>query len=277
VSILCTFPGRHGDMLWAMPTARAISEALGAPVDLQIAGEFGTLAPVLRSAPYLGQIFSDARWALTPPEEWRPPVLVGIDKQDAPSVGNYDRIVHLGYRGWPSCPLPQFVYTTTQQEYPDLPMAPLDLQRPWLSAEPFEAARWVEGWTECHFELKVGLSELLWQHFMPLDKGVPVNISTGGRWRQERALSGCSWVTAARWIVSAPVFLGDCSALHVLAVAMGIPVILMEPMEARWNDIFYPLGKTDRVRLVTGNDGLPTFDARHVADALTEALHAHSA
>jgi hypothetical protein len=43
-------------------------------------------------------------------------------------------------------------------------------------------------------------------------------------------------------------------------------------MEARWNPIFYPLGKTGRVRLVTGNDGLPTIDARHTAEVLREVL-----
>jgi hypothetical protein len=69
------------------------------------------------------------------------------------------------------------------------------------------------------------------------------------------------------------VFLGDCSAWHVLAMAMGIPVVLVEPLEARWNPIFYPLGMDGpQVTMVRGNDGNPTFDARHVADALTRAL-----
>ena len=26
MTILCTFPGKHGDLLWALPTVRAISE-----------------------------------------------------------------------------------------------------------------------------------------------------------------------------------------------------------------------------------------------------------
>jgi hypothetical protein len=47
----------------------------------------------------------------------------------------------------------------------------------------------------------------------------------------------------------------------------------MEPAEARWNDVFYPYGKIDRVRLVTGTDGRPTFDARHCMDAIREVLN----
>ena len=46
----------------------------------------------------------------------------------------------------------------------------------------------------------------------------------------------------------------------------------MEPNPQRHATVFYPYGKTGRVRLVTGNDGQPTFDARAVRHAIQEAL-----
>ena len=58
-----------------------------------------------------------------------------------------------------------------------------------------------------------------------------------------------------------------------VACALGKPCVLIEPNPHRHGDLFYPYGKTgSRVTLVVGNDGKPTFDARHCADAIWEAL-----
>src|SRR5665213_3309017 len=98
--ILCTFPGRYGDIGWALPTVRAISEAAGHPVDLLIAGEFESLLPLLRLQPYLGQVSANPHWGMSDPWEqgvpWPP--------------GTYDQVYHLQYHGWPSRPLPMEVY-----------------------------------------------------------------------------------------------------------------------------------------------------------------------
>ena len=75
-------------------------------------------------------------------------------------------------------------------------------------------------------------------------------------------------------MTNAQIVLGCCSALHVLAVALGKRCVSMEPAEARWNPIFYPLGTTGRVKLVMGSDNRPTFDARAVRQAVEEALRA---
>ena len=116
---------------------------------------------------------------------------------------------------------------------------------------------------------------LLRDTFRPLLQLTPVH--NGGRWGDTPfsiATHSCTWPQAARHIRHAKVFLGDCSALHVLAVALGTPVVLVEPMEARWNPIFYPLGMDGAVQVVKGNDGRPTWDARHVGDVLRERLGA---
>jgi len=276
MKVLCTFPGRAGDLIWALPSVRAISEAYDTPVDLLIAGEFVGMLPLLREgAPYLARVEADPGWSLTPPEEWMPPR--GWTCLDWNRVGEYDRVYHLGYRGWPECPLAQYTYERAQTECPDTLLLPLYLEKPWLTLPTaVQSTRDVSvGFTEAWFELKVGLLHLL-------DAALPDLLTQmavpAGRWENEPNLPKgtvypCDWLSAAHTICHNGVFLGDCSALHVLARALGKPVVLCEPMKDRWNAIFYPYGKTGHgVELVLGNDGLPTFDARAVAEALRVAL-----
>lgn len=287
--VLCTFPGRHGDLLWALPTVRAISESYGQPVDLQIAGEFGTILPLLALQPYLGAIFADPRWGLTPPNEWQAPpawpprradgVYEHFSEPPDPLV-TYDRVYQLGYRRWPELPLPLEVDQTVRV---DRELPPLDLTRPWITAPPTET-RWFDadyhrrprriavGFTECYFELKYGLTKLVTEHHS--DWRVQTCMG-GGRWFNEAGEGSHTWVEAAQLISQAEIFVGDCSGLHVLAVALGVPVVLVEPMDARWNPIFYPCGKTGpQVTLVTGLDGLPTFDSRHLCETVAARLEA---
>lgn len=258
--VLCSMPGRAGDLLWAMPCVRAISEHFGVPCDLQTCGEFSPLVPLLAQQPYIGLICPDAGWSMS--EGWEP-LHVAAD---------YDHTFHLGNRRWPELPLPYETLRTAQEEY-DLPIQ-IDLDRPWITVDgPAWRYEITCGWTDCHFELKYGLMQLLFPDEDP--RPVFTACAPGSRWVTEGLYFYTDWLEVAERLTGCRVFLGDCSALHVLAVAMGKQVVLMEPMEARHNPIFYPLGKTGRVRLVTGNDGLPTTDSRHTADVLKEVLHAH--
>lgn len=261
--ILCTFPGRYGDLLWALPTVRAISEAAGEPVDLHIAGEFGSLIDLVETAPYIGHVGCDQQWTLTPPAEWNPPYV----------PRGYDDVLHLGYRGWPDQPLAQSIYAQVQREYPAVALGPLDLGRPWLTMGerrwPDERPRLVYGFTEEWFELKYGLFALL-QRYRDY-RGL--NLSTSGRWTTELDNHAWSWEMAARRTEGATLFVGCCSAPHVLAVALGTPVVVVEPSEARQNPIFYPVGMDGpQVTIVRGGDGKPTFHAPHVYETIDAVL-----
>lgn len=270
--IRCTCPGRAGDLIWALPTVRAVSRRIGEPIDLQIAGEFAPLVPLLTTQPYVAGVVADPRWGMD--QGWHAPDL----------AGTWDAVFHLGYRGWPQRGLP---YETLDRlngqrgNSPRLMMpfqdAELDLQTPWItvpgSGAPTEV---VFGFSECHFELKVGLVLLLGQ---ALPHPTLVLTHPGrGRWEAERPRASypllvATWLQEAAAIRNADVFVGCNSGLHVLAVALGTPVVMVEPMDARWNPIFFPLGTTGPpVTLVTGNDGKPTWDARHVADAILYRL-----
>jgi hypothetical protein len=271
--LLCTFPGRAGDLLWALPTVRAISEAAGHPVDLQIAWEFAGMVELLQLQPYLRTIYADTSWSLS--EGWRPPTVAG---------GPRDQVIHLGYRRWPELALPQEIYVqAAASAYPSVVFAPIDLDRPWItkvqsSTDWFSRGRWqpsrkiAVGFTECHFELKYGLFQLLDE----ADVDWQLRTCMGrGRWMDEAGEGSHSWREAAALIEQCEVFFGDCSALHVLACALGKPCVLVEPMEARHNSVFYPYGMDGpQVRVVKGLDGRPTFDARHTAELLREVLGA---
>lgn len=277
MKILCTFPGRYGDLLWALPTVRAISRRIGYPVDLLIAGEFAAIVPLLRKQPYLRTVQSHAGWPMHPDHRAAP----------LPAALDYDAVLHLGYRGWPEPDVVRHTLETANLEMERLVSGPaggpytlwpitesaLALRDPWITlpqAFPDVTRRCVVGFTDVYFELKYGL----WTLIRTAAGGLRSICGTpGSRWFLEGGHACENFEVAALALVGPQLFLGDCSALHVLAVAMGVPVLLMEPLEARWNPIFYPLG-TDgpQVTLIKGNDGRPTHDARHVRDAIESVL-----
>lgn len=269
--IIATHPGRHGDILWALPTVRALAEAYGEPVHLRLSAKYGTagFCQLLRGQEYLASVEAIAEWQVVesaPIGPRTPPGMRGA------SVGVY----HTGYKNWPSPDLPRDVWQRTAetfQAFTRRELPELDLQTPWLSATPWRQVphRVAIGFTDEHFELKYGLVRLLEK--VDLQSTAFLLSAPGSRWEHEADTESIEWVEAARRIVAAEVFLGCCSALHVLAVALGVPVICMEPNVHRHADVFYPLGKLGpEVTLVLGNDGQPTWDARHVADALQQRL-----
>lgn len=274
MKILVTCPGKFGDLLWAMATARAIAESYGERVDVMTSASYGSIVPLLRQQPYIHDAGFFVNWVVqdTAPMTPREPP----DYSNVKQYG-YDRIFHLGYDGWPQHPLPleHWRLAVAQKEWyaGDPPLKDVELGRAWITGAVTEPARdVVAGFTDEHFELKSGLLHLLER---PPGWNLSGRVVTAPetRWATENYGQPCTWEEAASWIRGARVFLGCCSALHVLAVAVGTPVVLMEPNPHRHNDVFYPLGKVGpQVTLVTGNDGQPTFDARHVADAVESAL-----
>lgn len=281
--IVVTHPGRFGDLLWALPTARLLAEAYGAPVHLHIPAQYDAIAPLLRQQPYLASVLSR--------EDWQVEQTAPITPRQPPAwqtATRPDRVFHLGYRGWPQYPLPLEVHTDVaahQWRDADGVLPALDLTRPWITATSIDDAGsdCAVGFTEEHFELKYGIWSLLINREprvvgvgAPTDPGRGfISLCTSPRWQQEADHGGADWPTAASWISASKVFLGCCSALHVLAVALGVPAVVMEPNPHRLHPIFWPLG-TDgpQVTLVKGLDGQATWDARHTAETIARVLAA---
>jgi len=267
--ILVSHPGRYGDLLWALPTLRALAHSYEEQVDLLLSPAYSSesFRRLLSCQPYIGEVLVAEDWAI---QESAP-----ITPREPPSwPTRYDRAIHLAYEGWPSLPLPYEIYGLAEKQTPVLKW-PFDLDVPWIAPPyPLPATQIALGFSDEHYELKTGLFWLLRQHFIPDvmedSSHVLVNLSGGARW-QGHSLDA-DWETAAAWIATCGVFVGCCSALHVLACALGKPVILVEPASARHNDVFYPYGKTGRVELLLGTDGQPTFDSRHLIDAIEARL-----
>lgn len=264
MKILCTFPGRHGDLLWALPTVRAIAETVGEQVHFMTSAKYGGIAPLVKLQKYIGNVYVDQGWEVqetAPMTPLAPPAI----------PPGFDQVIHLAYPGWPEAPLPFYVEKIGRLQMPT--MHPIDLHRPWItvdrSALAFTTAVGV-GFSDEHFELKYGLWSLLTHGKLSV---ISLMGAKGSRWVTEGRQSECSWELTASILANCSIFLGCCSSLHVLACAMGKPVLIMEPAEARWNPIFYPYGKAGpNVKLILGGDGRPTFDARHVKDEIHALL-----
>lgn len=277
MSIACTFPGKFGDILWAMATVRAISETYDEPVNLIVAEPYGSIVPLLALQPYIQHAEAFPLWKVLDTAPMSPRI--------PPTQFNFDRVFHLGYQGWPMKPLPEEIHLTARVQYEDMDVNPLDLHRPWITVPRTRTDTYKDviiGFTDEWFELKYGVYELIRHH-------VPVcSISgtlKGSRWHLEGSHSAIdhevdpdagSWMIAAKMIQSCAMFLGCCSAYHVLSAALGKTTIVMEPNPNRHHPIFWPYGidnEAGPVICVKGGDGKPTFDARHVRDAIVSRLH----
>ena len=270
MKILCTFPGRHGDLMWALPTVRAIAETVGRQVDFATTGKYGRIAPLVRAQDYIGAVHVLKEWVVEEGAPMRPVVPPHIPD-------GYDKVIHLGYPGWPELPLPFYVEKIGKLQMRD--MVAIDIMRPWIKAEkPAKSLSTAVaiGFSDEHFELKYGIWSLLtMSRLSPTLGGSWISLmgARGSRWMTEGGHSEASWELTAHILSNSSIFLGCCSSLHVLACAMGKPVLIMEPNEQRWNPVFYPYGMDGpRVKVIRGGDGRPTFDARHVKDEIHALL-----
>lgn len=289
--ILASMPGRSGDIIWSLPTVRALSQTFDTRVCLQISAKYGSLAALIRRQPYIDTVFVDDDWLVQETAPMTPRCPPWILQDDAAGhiyrytetePNAYDHVFHLGYSTWPRPDLARDIYDRADAIYHHIigpgHLAPLDLSTPWIlppwdTLPPQDLAI---GFTDEHFELKYGLYLLIFSRLFSLKQQI-VNVSTSPRWQAEAEQPGYGWEGAAAWISQSTLFVGCCSALHVLAVALGKPVIVVEPNPHRHNAVFYPLGTTGQVQLLLGTDGQPTIDARHLQEAITAKLAAKEA
>lgn len=291
MKILCTHPGKIGDSFWALPTARAIAEAYGERVDFISSADFTSHLPLLQLQPYLGRVGYCAEWRVqntAPMSPHMPPsqgkyvsftshrgAPEGLEFGEVPSAAekDYDLVFHLGYPAWPTARLAEYVYQQARAQHPDGPATQLDLSRPWIIVPAPDSRRdIVVGFTDEWAELKVGIitavSQALGLFPDPLVLVPPGGSRLEREWEQYLSVRVANWVESANLIAGAKVFLGCLSSQAVLACAMGKPRVLVEPNPHRHHEIFQHPDQP----LVLGNDGKPTHDARHVADALREKL-----
>ena len=280
-------PGRYGDLLWALPTVRALAEDAGEPAHVILPTDpanttpMGVVVPLLEQQTYIRAVAIDTTWSIT---------------QDAPRAPRYPPFVEgrhaygLGYLSWPHLALPYCAAELGGFLTPAM-MDAEHFFRPWLTAAPLDRGlnrvRVGVHWTDRWFELKLGILREMSRAGIPYDW----YAGPGSRMQDAGALA-CDFLNLARAFTLYDVVLTDCSAAHVLAAGLGVPrVLVVEPEEARHHWVFWPgssihddgcsktwrqqdniLGRT--IHPVLGGDRRPTFDSRHTIDAIKEALDA---
>lgn len=269
MKIVCTHPGRFGDLVWSLPTARLLSERSSLGIEFATSEKYGdqSLMDVLAAQPYISSAHSVEGWIV---EESAP-----ISPRTPPYSWHDTYVYHLGYKGWPVEPLPFWAARSAGLELP-----PEALDRPWISLGEVrrDPKLVVVGFTEEWIELKMGIllsvaERLGLYHFKVL---IPTWKTRHEEWSRtiqatsNVCLAPCNWEGATRWMQEAACYFGCLSALWVLANATGTKAVVMEPNKDRWHPSFWV--ERERNRMVRGMDGNPTHDARHCLDTLKEIL-----
>ena len=90
---LATFSGKFGDILWSLPTVRAISEMLlgGEKLDMVVMPEFQSLVPLLKAQDYIADAGVRQDWHMLHDhygyQPWQPPKAI---------EEGYEKVWHLG-------------------------------------------------------------------------------------------------------------------------------------------------------------------------------------
>jgi hypothetical protein len=298
--ILVTMPGKYGDILWSLPTARAIANATSAPVDVMVAKPYLSLVPLLQQQPYIRVAMGNVYWEV----QDTAPMTPSAPPRLPTGLGDYQKVINLGLTSWPEHPLAHQCYENLLPQWPDAwgTPPPLDLEEPWITVAPdhdfsethvtyaeYGAEDSVDvhiGWSDDWIELKAGLTYALTGR-MP-NVRFRVITHSGSRLCEEwlrhypggddcigEQFDNLSWY-AGDWLLTAhamsnsKIFVGCLSAQWVLANAMGKPTVIAEPATGRHHPAFWrAAGKN---HLVLGSDHLPTFDARHLGDVVKEVL-----
>lgn len=276
--MIFTHPGRFGDLIWALPTVRALGGGL-----LWLPESLRPMEPLLRAQPYIRDVVFDETWQVqdTAPATPRVPPDFLVRAGRGP-------FCHLGYREWPDRPLPEYVAR--------LAGAPIDLSQPWLTAPATRTSPVMSrfdvlvSFTDRWFELKYGLLALLQEAHVG---EILLTYRPDTRWDGPIAPSGVyeaysGWDDLPARIARARLVVCDNSAIMVLCAAFQTtPCLVLEPEEARHHPIFWPgiQGGDDGperwrpreplcrwIHPLLGGDGRPTFDSRHLIATVRRLL-----
>lgn len=207
--VLCTAPGKLGDILWALATVREISRIHGKKVDFVTMPEYAPLGALLREQSYIDKAGVVLDWRKEHSnygdQPWRPPR--EVEK-------GYWKTYHLGYRRPPGVPAPQPLidYVAWQQHL--LLREPVV---PFITVPGHEKpeGRWAAvGFNEQHAEEKAEFCKEL------------QGWTEGIEWVD---VTKKPWVEAARAIQQAELFVGCRSSNWVLACGLGKETITFEP------------------------------------------------
>ncbi len=199
--ILCTCPGRFGDIFWALASARQ-AYLLGGEVDFGIMGKYERALPFIKSQSYIRDAFPVPGWVEVH-SNW------GSQPWESPSEKlGYEKVYDFGYREAPGVQLIDYASSI----YPELKLDPGTF--PFLQMPHKEIVNCVP----YHFSPHQGphggaLVEKLRRAFPEKEF-----VDTGG----------LPFIDVAKIISGSRVFLGSRSSNYVIAQGLGKPCVILE-------------------------------------------------
>jgi hypothetical protein len=221
--VLTTFSGRFGDILWSLPTVRAIYQMVGGEkVDFGIMPPYRSLLSLLQMQPYIDEAFVIENWACEgspfADQPWQPP-------KDAEA--GYERCFHLTYRCHPGIhrnpQVPLIDFTAEQQG--------IKLRDPI----PFIEASVIEWGLEGE---RLGHVAIAFSDGAPDLKKVFMDVLQDGLGRSGIValtdVTKMSWPTAAAIMRDALCVVGSRSSNNVIAHGVGQKkIFIYEPESSR--------------------------------------------
>jgi hypothetical protein len=224
---LCTFPGKYGDILWSLPTAKYIAERIvSSPVDFAVMPYYESLLPLIKEQSYIDRAYVIPEWLRTHSnygdQPWQIPAIINVNEP-------YERIWNLGYRCHPGLPfgnpdisLMDFIAYQQGITFSETMIPFLTAKDPEERDEPFDkclniAMAFNEQYAEQKEEFK--------KAYITAMHGTD-DIATV-------YLDAFSWSEAASELKDAVCFVGDRSANWVIANGLGKQCITFEPHPSR--------------------------------------------
>jgi len=229
---LITFPGKLGDCIWAAATMKEFAGA--GQIDIALSVFCRPLVDILWCQSWVQDVMVLEDWHIFPGS---PAPIQPVVPPTVPT--GYDRVVHLGLPDWPQMPLgAEFGRITHLQSSGD----------PWLRPPSAIGGEYPRvqpaiAFTDEHVELKVGVICALadnphWQPTLLCSPGSRISSEFAFHSSLHKVILNVKRL--ANWIGACQFLITDKSLPRVLAYAMGIPTYVVEPAEARWNNIFDP-------------------------------------
>lgn len=229
-SVLATFSGKFGDILWSLATVKMLSARYGKPIDFACMPQYKSLIALLDLQPYIQHAFVLTDWQCTGSphgdQPWQAPV----------SHMGYQDVFHLTYQRHPH-PTPLALYIAQQagvqldgEPFIDLPNQNWE----WVLGQmPYVA--WA--FNPLHAEAKAAFFarvQELCQEGGPDNPLWPLKFVN---------VADHPWKDAAQLIKGSFAFLGCRSANYVIAHGVGKRVLSYEPEPWRLDPCYsYPYG-----------------------------------
>lgn len=220
-SVLASFSGKNGDILWSLPTVRALAAQHLEPIDFCIMPQYEKLLPLLNMQPYINQAFVVDDWLCSGSpcgdQPWQHP-----ERLNEGYLYSYP----LTYKYHPALFLAHHTMVNARAPLPNVEGVYKDFifvdSKAWImkETEPFDKI------------IPYAFNEMMGHSKEAYRDGLMIRAASQGYSFCD--LGQFNWVDAALYIKACGRVLTDRSAIHVLAHGLGCKRVgIAEPIAAR--------------------------------------------